>query len=334
VRTGGAAGPFPFHLHSALTSTAFVALTLLLTDLRDRAARVFALSYAAATIAVAVVANPIGGNIVRLAQLAALPMLWHLLPRLHIPRLPIPRLPISRRVLVGTLVLLAASWPAIPSLSSIGRGATDPSQSAAFYTGLLRFLRTQDPARGRLEVVFTREHWEALWVAQAFPIARGWERQTDLQVNQTLYHPLTATTYRSWLDNHAVALVALPHAPIDYGCDPEADLLQQPPGYLIPVWHNANWQVWRVRHAQPLVSGPATLTDLGPASFTLDFHRPGTATVRIRSSGMWQLDQGEGCLGATPKGWLTVSVQTPQDVTVRSRLGIDTLDAHITRRCT
>jgi hypothetical protein len=333
---GGAGGPFPFEWHHALSSAAFVGLTLMLTRRRDRAARVFALSYAAAAILAGVIANPIGGNIVRLAQLAALPMVWHLLPSLRIPRLFHGRLRsprLRRSVLGGALVLLAASWPAVPAISSIGRGAADPSQSVTFYTGLLRFLRTQDPARGRLEVVFTREHWESLWVAQAFPIARGWERQTDLQVNHVLYHPLTAAGYRRWLDDHAVALVALPRAPIDYGGDAEADLLQHPPKYLVPLWHDSNWRVWGVSHPQHLVSGPATLVNLGPASVVLDFRHAGRATVRIRANPMWQLDRGHGCITTTHAGWLAVSVQTPQTVTLRSRLGIDTLANDTTDRC-
>lgn len=326
---GGGTGPFPFEWHEALSSAAFVALTLALTRGRNRPARMFAFSYAAAVVLAGVVANPIGGNIVRLAQLAALPMVWHLLPSLRMPRVFAGGLGNRTRrtaVLGGALVLLAASWPAVPAVSSIGRGAEDPSQSASFYTGLVHFLRTQDPARGRVEVVFTREHWESLWVAQVFPIARGWERQTDLQVNEVLYHPLTAARYRHWLDDHAVALVALPRAPIDYGGDAEADLLHHPPGYLVPVWHDSNWQVWRVSHPQPLVSGAATLVSMGPASVVLDFRHAGRATVRIRANSMWQVDQGTGCLSTTPGGWLAVSVRTPQTVTLRSRVGIGALD--------
>jgi hypothetical protein len=325
---GGASGPFPFESHHALSSIAFVAAILLLTRRQDRPARVFALSYALAAIVAGVTANPIGGNIVRLAQLVALPMVWHLLPTLRVPR------QLRRSVVGGALALLAAAWPAVPAVSSAGHGAGDPSQSASFYTGLVRFLHTQNPAHGRLEVVFTREHWESFFVAKAFPIARGWERQTDLEVNQALYHPLSAVGYRRWLDDHAVALVALPRAPIDYGGHAEADLLQHPPKYLVPFWHDRNLQVWRVTHARPLVSGAATLLRLGPASVVLRFRKAGQAIVRIRANPMWQLAQGQGCIASTRGGWITVSVNGPETVTIRSRLGLDGADKDTAQRCT
>jgi hypothetical protein len=336
---GGAGGPFPFEWHHAASSAAFVALVVGLTRPQDRPVRVFALSYALAAVLAGLVPNPIGGNVVRLAQLAALPMAWHLLASLRIPRLLGAGMDGTRSrgrravVLGGALVLLAASWPAVPAVSSIGRGAGDPSQAASYYTGLRQFLGTQDPARGRVEVVFTREHWEALWVAQVFPIARGWERQTDLQVNQVLYHRLTPARYRRWLDDHAVALVALPRAPIDYGGEAEAELLRHPPKYLVPVWHDSNWQVWRVSHPQPLVSGAATLVSMGPASVVLDFRHAGRAMVRIRANSMWQLDQGSGCISATRGGWLAVSVRAAQTVTLRSRLGIGALDGDAVQGC-
>jgi hypothetical protein len=309
---GGASGPFPFIVRIFGYVTVFAVLTVVLTRRDDRAIRILGVTYGCAAIVLFAVPNPIGGNYARLGQLIALPLLWHVLPRLRW----------QRRAAVVPLIVLAALWPVYPSVTSAGRGASDPSQSPSYYDGMLAFLRTQDPTAGRLEVVFTREHWESLYVARTFPIARGWERQTDMGTNQVLYHSISAASYRQWLDDNGVALVALPNVPIDFGGKHEAALLQRPPSYLVPVWHDANWQVWRVQGAHGLVTGPATVRTLGTASVVLDFARPGTATVRIRADGMWDVTSGEGCVRSDSRGWLSVTSSASGPLTLRARMGV------------
>lgn len=314
---GGAGGPFPFEALGFVCVLAFASLTFMVTPRSERAARTLAACYLAASVVAFVVPNPVGGNLARFGQLVALPVVWHVAPRLRV----------GRMWLAAPLAALAALWPAWPAVSSIGRGAADPSKLPAYYAGLLHFLDRQDPTAGRLEVVFTREHWETLWVARAFPIARGWERQTDLANNAVLYQPLTARRYRAWLDRNAVSLVALPTAPIDYGGRAEAALLRHPPSYLIPVWRDANWKVWQVRNAVPLLSGPARMVRLGPASFTVAFAHAGSAVVRIRASGMWTVTAGEGCVGSTNDAWLRLTATAPSTLTIRARVGLSQLNA-------
>jgi hypothetical protein len=311
---GGGSGAFPFGSRIFLWTAAFAAAAIAAGFRRDPVLRTFGMTYAIAAVVAFVVPNPIGGNLARLGQLVALPLVWHVLPRLAGRR--------WRRSLSAVLVAVSALWPIWPSISSAARGAADPSQSSAYYAGVLRFLHTQDPANGRLEIVLTREHWESLWVAQHFPLARGWERQTDMSNNAVLYRPLTGTGYRRWLDDNAVSLVALPRVPIDFGGKAESALLAHPPSYLVPVWHDASWRVWRVRNAQGIVSGPATLTTLGAASVVLDFHGSGTATVRVRSSQLWGVTEGEACVSNNENGWVTVTSPHPGRVTLRARVSL------------
>jgi hypothetical protein len=311
VAVGGGSGPFPFRLRSLIWIALFVGLTFVCTRRRDVEVRILGATYALATVAVLAVANPIGGNITRFGQLVALPLVWILSARLR------------WRPLVRTgLAIAAALWAAWPAVSAITHGATDPSRYQAYYTGLLGQLRRQDPRDGRLEVVFTREHWEALFVARAYPIARGWERQTDLQVNPMLYHPLTARSYRRWLDANGVGFVALPNAPIDYGGAAEAALLRRPPPYLIPVWHDAHWRLWKVRDARPLVSGAASLRSIGTASLVLDFRHAGIAEIRVRASALWTVSAGHACVQDGHDGWLDVGADAPGTVTLRSRINV------------
>jgi MFS family permease len=309
---GGAGGPFPCPWPSLVGVLVFCAAIIALTTSQDRVLRRFAVLYAVAGVLCFIVPNPIGGNVTRLGKLIALPLACCLIS------------PDQRRRLLrfATATIAAVCWPLVPVITAAAHGARDPSQQAAFYRGLLGYLKTQDPAEGRLEIPFTREHWETAWVAPEFPIARGWERQTDLAYNAVLYRPISATAYKQWLDDNAVRLIALPHVALDDGGKAEAAVLTHPPSYLRAVWSDADWTVWRVIDARPMIAGPASITAFGPASFRAHFTRPGTAVVRIRASRMWEMTAGHGCLTSTPDGWLVVRSSTPGDVTVRARLNM------------
>ncbi len=309
---GGASGPFPCPWQSLVGVLAFSLGVVVMTTRDERALRCFALCYSAAALVAFAVPNPIGGNIGRIGKLIAMPLAVHLLTGRSM----------RSRAAVTVAALTALVWPGVPFATSVAEGARDPSQYAAYYRGLNNFLRTQDPTSGRLEIPFTRGHWEAMWVAQSFPIARGWERQADLQVNKVLYNPLDKQGYRHWLDDNAVELVALPNVAIDSGGQAEAKLLRRPPGYLQPIWHNRDWQVWRVQNSRPLTRGVATMSRLDEASFTLRFAEPGTAVVRIRASKMWEITSGAGCVQASPDGWLTVHSALAGELTVSAKVGL------------
>jgi hypothetical protein len=275
------------------------------------------LLYAIAAVGAFVVPNPIGGNIVRLGRLIALPLACYYLTGARRRRL--------LTVLAG--VLPAAAWIGLAVLPNISFGASDPSRNADYYNGLLSFLSTQDPMQGRLEVPFTHDHWEVSVVAPDFPLARGWERQTDLQYNKILYSPLTPASYHRWLENTAVGLIALPDVQLDTGGIPEGQLLRHPPSYLKLVWQNPHWKVWRVVDARPLATGPATIRRIGPSSFEAQFTGPGTVVVRIRASSLWEVTQGHACVSATKSGWLAVTSARPGLVEVSARLNIKVLGA-------
>ncbi len=249
---------------------------------------------AAAVVAFAV-PNPIGGNLARFGQLIALPLCWHVLPRLRWAgaRPARWRCCSSRWQRSGRF-----GRRSLRSDEVRGTRRARARSTAASAASSARRTRRPDGSKS----CSPREHWESVWVAKAFPIARGWERQTDLRVNAVLYHPISAAAYRRWHDDNAVSLVALPRVPIDFGGAAESDLLRHPPAYLVPMWHDANWRVWRVRGAHRLVSGPATIRHVGAASFVLDFRHSGTATIRIRGNGMWAATRGEGCVSRTAGG--------------------------------
>ncbi|MCO5972563.1 hypothetical protein [Actinoallomurus soli] len=315
--TGGGSGRFPFPLVNLLGVLLFSALTLAVTPRSSTLIRRFAVIYGGLSAALFVVPNPVGANIARLGSTLALPAAGYLLLRY------------GQRLVLALLIVPLLSWQLVPVATALANSAGDPSSNASYYTGLQSFLATRRPAAGRLEVPFTREHWETVFLAQRFPMARGWERQLDLRYSPALYRPLTAEGYRAWLNANAVGLVALPDVPLDRGGLSEAALLADPPSYLHEVWHDAHWKVWEVADAVPLASGPATLRTLEVSSFILDFPTAGTETVRIHANDMWGVaDGGAACLTTTPDGWFQVTALRPGPVrvhaTVRNIIDRDT----------
>ncbi len=201
--------------------------------------------------------------------------------------------------------------------------AGDPSTGAAYYAPLRRFLTSHGGSLVRVEVPFTRSHWEAAWLAPAVSLARGWEKQLDTRYDMVLLrHGLTAGAYRAWLQRQAVGYVALPDVPLDPSSAQEGRLIERGLPYLREIFASRHWRVYRVLHATPLVRGPGRLAALGHDSFALSASRPGSFLVRIHYTRYWVLTEGAGCVGPGPEGWTTVDAGRPGSVVVAARFSL------------
>jgi hypothetical protein len=217
-----------------------------------------------------------------------------------------------RLLLALAVPLLWWQWSA--AFRDVHTASTDPSVHAEYFKPLLGFLDvnqgpTAEPAR--IEIPFTRDHWEAAYVAPYVPMARGWERQLDTGVDQLFYQrPLTARRYHSWLHTLGVKWVALPDAPLDYSSRQEAALIRSGLPYLRPVWRSAHWQVYRVTDFEPLARGAARLVSQTATSETLWAHRRGHTLLRVRYTPYWKISDGEGCVSRTSSGWTELQTWT------------------------
>jgi hypothetical protein len=251
-----------------------------------------------------VVANPLGGNVIRLATIAAGPLAACVLWR-------------RRTWLLVAFGVPLLYWQWVAPATDLARAAGDPSVHREYYAGLNAFLDRQS-ARGpfRTEIPFTLNHWEARWVAPDHPLARGWLRQLDTVRNPIFYArgALTADAYRRWLDTNAVRFVALPDAPLDASARGEAALLRAGVAGLREVWHDQHWRVYAVAHARPLATGAARVTDLDTAGVTLVARRAGLVDLRVRFNRYWRLAGGRGCVAAAPDGFTRVRVDGPGTV--------------------
>ncbi|MEU9034638.1 MFS transporter [Streptomyces sp. NPDC048352] len=149
--------------------------------------------------------------------------------------------------------------------------------------------------RGRVEVVPASSHRESSAFPSYVNLARGWNRQADLERNPLFYDDtLTAESYRAWLERWAVHYVVLPADHPDSGGEAEAQLVRAGLPYLHEVWGDQNWRLYRVDAPTDLVTGPARVLRAGADQLVIDVSAPGRVLVRIPHSPWLGLVDGEG----------------------------------------
>ncbi len=298
-------GTFPFPRSTFIAVLLVSGIGLLIVPSSSKVIRRALVIYALIAIPLFFVHNPIGGNLARPGSLLAVPVAMIALR--------------SKRVWAGLVLVPLLVWhfePIVPAFANRG----DPAASAPYYSGLLKYLKAHDQPFGRLEIPFTRSHWEARYVAPTMPLARGWERQLDLRYNEILYsNALNQDTYHEWLVENGVRWVAMSTEPLDPSSEAEAKIIRTAPSYLQPVWKDANWELWAVRGSDGLTSGPATMLRLTADSFTVRFHAPGNVLIRMHSNPYWTVvGNAAACVNSTAEGWTSVTSATTGDVTIAS----------------
>jgi hypothetical protein len=319
--TGLTAFLFPFTGEQPIPESRLwpsVVLALAVTVLappRWRTARWSGAVYAAGTVLAHFVASPAGANAERFAELFAPAVLLAALAAL-------PRTARIRRVLLVAALVCSLIWVGEKTADDLKASTVVPAW-ASDTRGVLRALDRLGADRARVEVVPARDHREASGLGPHLGLARGGNHRLDMD-RARLFHDgtLSAAAYRAWLNRWAVGFVALPAAgPDGYARDAreEARLLRERrPGWLEPVWQDANWTVYRVRDAVPLVSSPGSVVRASPADLVLRVSRPGEVTVRIAYS-PWLRSDG-GCL--TRRGEFTrLSVLAAGEYRISSEYG-------------
>jgi hypothetical protein len=278
--------PFDFTTYAPIPALAVVALLVLPRE--ERGLRIGAVLYAVATTAALLVQTPMGSNAVRLGALFAGPIV------LCAARPPATR---TRKVAFVLMLAALAFW----QWSSAGRdflaSQNEPSAKVSYYQPLLRFLADKHPEDGRVEIPFTRSHWEAAVVAPKFPLARGWERQLDAGRNPLFYAGiLTNFTYANWLSEHGVRYVALPDVKPDESSFKERGLIERDPPYLRLIKRLPHWRIYLVLLPHPMVipapGADIRLTRIDSDEVDLDASTAGRALVRVRWSPYWRVSGG------------------------------------------
>jgi hypothetical protein len=225
-----------------------------------------------------VVPSAVGSNASRMPLLFAVPVVA---AAARLPRVPL-----------ALAVVLVGLFPADQlrdDLSALDASRTTPE----YYAPLLAALDAEPLMRThRVEIVEPRDHWHAARVAPRYSLARGWQRQADVERTTPLYRPeplapapLTAQAYRAWLDEYAVAVVAVaPDAPVDFASVQERTLVLGGLPYLEDAGRHGAWQVFRVRDPAPMATGVAEVVGSTDDAVLLRAGGAGSAAVRVRWS--------------------------------------------------
>jgi hypothetical protein len=279
----GGWAPFPFTAY--LPIPLFAVVCALLVPREYRALRWgLALYGLGATLALPL-ETPMGGNAVRLGALFGGPvMLCALWGR-----------PVWRKVWLAPLLVvgfaLLALWMWSPAVRDVKKYLEDPAAKSSYFEPLRQFLYTL-PDQRRIEIPFTRSHWEGAEVAPEVPLARGWLRQLDTGLHPIFYKgEINRLTYASWLADNAVRYVALPSAKPDKSSYGERALIEKGLPYLRLRWKSDDWRVYEVLLPTPIVipqeNSRIVLEQLSSDEVLLDVKKPGEAIVKVRWTPYW-----------------------------------------------
>ena len=310
-------GVQPYPLRSTIIPVVATVAIALLAGPNQRALRIGAWIYAPVCILASLVPSPLGENVARLGILLAGPLLIALI--LSRPT------PIKHLRVVVVIAAAVACWQLLGPIREVAKGAGDPSTTAAYHQPLIDFFATRGSAPFRVEVPFTRAHWEAAFLAPSLKLARGWSTQLDTKYGALFYRkddPFSATEYHRWLTNNAVAYIAVPDAAPDPTSKRELAVIASNPPWLRPIWSSAHWKVFKVTDAAPLLTGPGDLLALGRDDFTIQAHRAKPMIVRVRWTSFFTAIEGSVCLARAPDGWTEVTPVRPGRITIAARFDI------------
>ena len=256
-------------------------LAVVLLPRQWRAVRVGSAVYFVGVLMSWILPTAIGSNVERLGLLLIGPLLAATVVA-----------DVRKRGLFVFGIVGAVVWQVVSPIRDLTHSDA-PLTSAASTAPLARELVRLRADRSRLEAVPQYGHWEAQQLASIVPLARGWERQLDTVRNPLFYHGhLSAAEYHGWLHHNAVGYVAISSAQPDYAASREAEIVRSGQPWLDPVWHDANWKLYRVTDATPLADKPAVVQSTTPASITVSMPRAGSTMVRIRWSRFLQTSGG------------------------------------------
>ncbi|MEW2284863.1 MFS transporter [Streptomyces sp. NPDC047841] len=312
-------GTQPMGFGSVIMPLSYGLLCLFLVPKEWVTVRLTAAVYSVAVVLVWLISSQIGSNISRLPMLFAGATLIAALPY---------TVPKSRKWYVTVLAFLGfVGWIGFKSVDDILH--TTPAASwARELAPLVNELQKAGAEKGRVEVVPARSHREASALAPYVNLARGWNRQADMERNPLFYDDtLNSANYHEWLQRWAVHYVVLPKDnPDGDGGQRERQLLRRGMPYLKQVWGDTNWQLFKVTDPAPLAEPNAVVDRAEQGEMTLRVSKAGRILIRIPYSPWLSIvdehgksqpyEKARACLMATPEDvdgdkWTTLVAPKP-----------------------
>ncbi|WP_405964023.1 MFS transporter [Streptomyces sp. NBC_00723] len=236
--------------------------------------RITSAVYGLGVLLVWLISSQIGSNITRLAMLFTGVVLMAALP------FAVPR---SRKWYAIVVAFCGfVGWIGFKSVDDVLR--TTPAASwARELAPLVNELQEIGAEKGRVEVVPARSHREASALAPYVNLARGWNRQADMERNPLFYDDtLNSANYHEWLQRWAVHFVVVPKEALDGdGGERERELVQRGLPYLVQIWGDANWQLFKVTDPASLAEPNAVVQRAKQDEMTIDVKKAGRILIRI-----------------------------------------------------
>lgn len=277
------------------------------------------LLYAALGLAALLIETPLGTNAARLGATFAGPLLAVLLLRRH-------------PVLLAVLAIPLLWWQLGTTVEDVVRAERDPSTELAFYEPLIEELEKRAPEAIplTLHVPPTRSRWESVYLAERFPLARGWLRQEESD-DFPLFDdgPIDPDAYLDWLSERGVDYVAIADAEADYLAETEIELADSERFPLEQVWSDSDWRLYAVPGASAPIGVEALA--LRPDGFTVEADGP-SASVPLRYTSYFEVVDGAACVAQDPESSRRTLLTPPEGaeqlgapVTVEARFSLAAL---------
>ncbi|MEV8625803.1 MFS transporter [Streptomyces sp. NPDC051079] len=279
-------GTQPMSFMSTSLPLLFGILCLVLVPRDWRTVRTAAAVYSAGTLLTWLIDSQIGSNVSRLVMLFAGVVLLAALPY------TVPR---SRRWYAIVLAFAGLNfWIGFKGVDDVIRTAPDASW-AREVAPLINQLQVRGAEKARVEVVPASSHRESSALAPYINLARGWNRQADMERNPLFYDDtLNAANYQDWLGRWAVHYVVLPTGAPDSGAEREAELVDDGLPYLHQIWSDANWRLYEVTDPTPLADPPAQVQRAEANEVVIRLDAPGRVLIRVPYSPWLALLDADG----------------------------------------
>lgn len=280
-------GTQPMSFGSASLPVIYAVFVYVLVPKEWTTVRITAAVYGLSVLLVWLISSQIGSNITRLPMLFAGVTLLAALP------FTVPR---SRKWYATVIAFLGfTTWIGFKAVDDVVH--TTPAASwARELAPLVNELQVVGAEKGRVEVVPARSHREASALAPYVNLARGWNRQADMERNPLFYDDtLNSANYHDWLKRWAVHYVVLPKdEPDGDGGERERELVQRGMPYLKQIWGDANWQLFAVTDPTPMAEPAAVVDRAAQGEMTLRVRKAGRVLIRIPYSPWLSLVDAEG----------------------------------------
>ncbi|WLW54287.1 MFS transporter [Streptomyces sp. YU58] len=280
-------GTQPMSFGSAVLPLAYAIIVYAVVPRAWKTVRITSAVYGLSVLLVWLISSQIGSNITRLPMLFAGVALMAALP------FTVPR---TRKWYVVVLASVGfIGWIGFKTVDDVVH--TQPAASwARELAPLVNELQEVGAEKGRVEVVPARSHREASALAPYVNLARGWNRQADMERNPLFYDDtLNSANYHEWLRRWAVHFVVLPKdEPDGDGGERERELVQRGMPYLKQIWGDANWQLFQVVDPAPLAEPNAVVERAAQGEMTMEVKEAGRVLIKIPYSPWLSIVDAEG----------------------------------------